>query len=77
MLPILLPPTTKLAVPGICAYMEDISSGRRDCEWWEAAWCDKYDRITNTDFASQLNVNTYPHQKMSTLVLRYRDDSVV
>ena len=77
MLPPPSPRTTKLAVPGIRAYTEDVSSGRRDCEWWQAVWCDEYDRITNTDFASQINVDKYPHPKMSTLVLRYRDDSVV
>ena len=77
MLPILLPPTTKLAVPGIRAYTEDVSSGCQDCKWWEAAWCDEYDRLTNTDFALQLNVDTYPHPKMSTLVLRHRDDFVI
>jgi hypothetical protein len=52
-----------------------VTSGR-DCEWWQV-WCDEEDRVTNTDFAAQLNVDDYPHPKISTLVLRYRDDAVV
>ena len=52
-----------------------MASGQ-DCEWWQV-WCSSNDRITNTDFAAQLNVDDYPHPKISTLVLRYRDDAVV
>lgn len=60
-------------IPGIRVYTEDIRSGRR-CRWWNWWWCNPNDKITNTDFASIWNAGDYPHPKISTLVLRWRDN---
>ena len=61
-------------IPGIRTYTEDVKSAR-DCAWWEV-WCNPKEHITNTDFGAKFNANLYPHPKMSTLILRYRDNAV-
>ncbi|KAL7531030.1 hypothetical protein ACHAXR_003807, partial [Thalassiosira sp. AJA248-18] len=62
-------------IPGIRTYTEDISSGD-DCNEGEAG-CFRGEHFTNTDFAANFNNNVYPHPKMSTLALRWRDKALV
>jgi hypothetical protein len=62
-------------LPGIRTYTEDVKSSQ-DCAWWEVLWCNPKEHITNTDFGSKFNADLYPHPKMSTLILRYRDNAV-
>ena len=75
-------------IPGIRTYTEDLmssSSGGNNCDWWEQLWCTNINNdsnnnkpvITNTDFAAKINIEDYPHPKMSTLILRYVDGTNV
>ena len=73
-------------IPGIRVYTEDLmssSGGGNNCDWWEQLWCTPINNdsdkpvITNTDFAAKINIQEYPHPKMSTLILRYVDGTNV
>lgn len=57
-------------LPGLRIYTENFEV--RTCSWWERLWCTSGERVTDVDFASQLNVGEgYPHPKTNTLVLRW------
>ena len=62
-------------IPGIRTYTEDMTTATTTCEWYQF-WCTEASglRITNVDFASQINAGDgYMHPKMDTLILRTVD----